>query len=77
MSTMFSQDFFLAIILQDSSPGEGQPRCDVGVQLAGKAGYMSWVPGMEWCDSAGKGGLCVVCAHDRFVSYLCMTEVKV
>lgn len=24
MSTMFSQDFFLAIILQDSSPGEGQ-----------------------------------------------------
>lgn len=24
MSAMFSQDFFLAIILQDSSPGEGR-----------------------------------------------------
>lgn len=23
-SAMFSQDFFLAILLQDSSPGEGQ-----------------------------------------------------
>lgn len=32
VSAMFSQDFFLAIILQDNSPGEGQhgAGCDVG-----------------------------------------------
>ena len=38
---MFSQDFFLAIVLQDSSPGEGQhgPGHDVG---RGWQGAQKW-----------------------------------
>lgn len=49
---MFSQDFFLAIILQDSSPGEGGQ--GVGMMWGGAGregrgrGSMNWAIGLEW-----------------------------
>lgn len=59
---MFSQDFFLAIILQDSSPGEGGH--DVGW---GWQGGQSWrkheLDHRMWGDDVPVCHRCVVCEH--------------
>lgn len=71
MSAMFSQDFFLAIILQDSSPGEGWHGTgyDVGRGRQGEQQGMTYElgcrAGVVW--SARGGGACVTGSR-----YVCM-----
>lgn len=59
-SAMFSQDFFLAIILQDGSPGEGRHGAGHDGGGAGRErgseGGTSQAAGLEWCGSARGGG---------------------
>lgn len=69
---MFSQDFFLAIILQDSSPGEGQHRAghDVGrgwqgVQRQGRR-ELSYRAGVVWLCRREEG-----CLSQEHHTYAC------
>ena len=83
-SAMFSQDFFLAILLQDSSPGEGWhvPGHHVGWggREHGHGGGVSWAAGLEWCGSARRGeGMSQVCGVHVCMNclHVCVVRVKV
>ena len=83
-SAMVSQDFFLAILLQDSSPGEGRHVPGHHVGRAGRehgpAGGVSWAAGLEQCGSAWRGeGMSQVCGVHMCMKCLqvCVARVKV
>lgn len=72
---MFSQDFFLAIILQDTSPGEGQhgAGCDVGWGYQREQRWQAYSPGtrMECCRSR-RGGVYITDMESMRVHGVCV-----
>jgi hypothetical protein len=69
---MFSQDFFLAIILQDSSPGEGQHRAGHDVGWGWQGEQRKRMPGLDDGDEVvwlcwQRRGICHRCLLYAYV----------